>query len=260
MGQLYRKCAGWRALYANTTANFNAALGPNALAANTGNSNAAFGVNSLFHNTTGIGNIAMGFQAGLNLTTGNNNICIGNFGVAGEGYTTRLGTRQTRAFIAGIRGAVVTGGMPVYVNASGQLGTNPSSRRFKEDIAPMNQQSESILSLQPVTFHYKKDLDPDKVAQFGLVAEEVAKIDPDLVTRNEKGEIYSVRYDAINAMLLNEFLKEHRSAQEQEGKVAALETTVSKQQKQIEALTATVQKVSNQLELSKPVPQVATNR
>ena len=138
------------------------------------------------------------------------------------------------------------------MSASGQLGTSPSSRRFKEDIAPMNQQSESILSLQPVTFHYKKNLDPDKVAQFGLVAEEVAKIDPDLVMRDEKGEIYSVRYDAINAMLLNEFLKEHRRVEELEARTKKqqehFQSQFAQQEKEISELTKALKEQAAQLQ------------
>ena len=111
--------------------------------------------------------------------------------------------------MAGVHGATVSGGVPVYVASNGQLGVAPSSKRFKEDIKPMDKQSEALLSLKPVTFRYKKELDPAKTAQFGLVAEEVAKVDPDLVARDDKGQIYSVRYEAVNAMLLNEFLKEH---------------------------------------------------
>jgi hypothetical protein len=271
----YNTAHGWRALRANVSGNFNAALGPNALKSNTANSNAAFGVNSLYNNTTGIGNIAMGFQAGLNLTTGHNNIDIGNFGVAGEGYTTRIGSVQNRTFIAGITGAVVSGGTAVYVNASGQLGTNPSSKRFKQDIAAMDEKSEAILALHPVTFRYKNDLDPSKTAQFGLIAEEVAGVDPDLVTRDDKGEVYSVRYEAVNAMLLNEFLKEHskvselqtalRRQQEQVtqqqkeiGELRTLKEQAAQQQQQIGELAAQIQRVSAQLALQKSVENDAS--
>jgi hypothetical protein len=134
----------------------------------------------------------------------------------------------------------------------GKLGVMMSSARFKEAIKPMDKASEAILALKPVTFHYKKEVDPDGIPQFGLVAEQVAKVNPDLVARDEDGKAYTVRYDAVNAMLLNEFLKEHRKVQE-------LEANAAKQQKQIEALTAGLQKVSAQLELSKSAPQTVLN-
>jgi trimeric autotransporter adhesin len=127
-----------------------------------------------------------------------------------------------------------------------------SSRRFKKDIKPMDNASEAILALQPVTFRYKKDFDPTGAAQFGLVAEDVAKVNPDLVVRDKEGKPYGVGYDQVNAMLLNEFLKEHRQNEQQE-------TTIARQQKQIHALTVTVQKVSAQLALSKGVPQTVSN-
>jgi Chaperone of endosialidase len=160
------------------------------------------------------------------------------------------GTRQA-TFIAGISGTAVTG-TAVVVSSSGQLGVAPSSKRFKAEIKPMDKASEAILALEPVTFRYKHELDPDGIPQFGLVAEKVEKVNPALVTRDAQGEPYSVRYETVNAMLLNEFLKEHR-------KVEQLEATATKQQKQIEALTVGLQKVSAQLELSKPVPQIAGN-
>src|SRR4029453_7330091 len=126
-------------------------------------------------------------------------------------------------FIAGIRGAIVPGGIAVYVRTNGKLGTNTSSRRFKDEIKPMDNASEAILALQPVTFRYKQELDPDGIRQFGLVAEDVEKVNPDLVARDDEGKPYTVRYEAVNAMLLNEFLKEHR-------KVEALEASVAHQQ------------------------------
>jgi trimeric autotransporter adhesin len=195
----------------------------------------------------------LGFNAGKNLTTGSDNIDIGNVGIAGESNHIRIGTvgTQTNTFIAGIQGAAVTGSA-VVVNASGQLGVAPSSARFKEAIKPMEKTSEAILSLKPVTFRYKEDLDPNRVPQFGLVAEEVEKVNADLVLRDEEGKAMTVRYEAVNAMLLNEFLKEHRQVQR-------LEATVAQQQKQIEALATTVQKVSDQIALSKRAPQLVAN-
>jgi hypothetical protein len=138
----------------------------------------------------------------------------------------------------------------VGIDANGKLGTVASSRRFKRDIKPIDTASEAILALRPVTFHYKSDA--KNTPCFGLIAEEVATVSPDLVVRDQKGEIYTVRYDQVNAMLLNEFLKEHRKNEEQE-------VTITRMQKQIEALTAGLQKVSAQLEASKPAPQVVVN-
>jgi hypothetical protein len=151
---------------------------------------------------------------------------------------------QTKTFIAGIRGSSIAG-TSVVVNNFGRLGTVASSQRFKDDIKPMDKASQAILALKPVTFHYKHDIDPDGIPQFGLVAEEVEKVNPALVARDEQGKPYTVRYDAVNAMLLNEFLKARRQ--------------IDVQQKQIEALTAGLQKVSAQLELSKPAPQTVKN-
>src|SRR5262249_35634126 len=180
---IWNTATGSFALFSNTTANDNTAIGYFALFGNTtGNNNTANGTNALLNNTTGNENIALGNLAGSNLTIGDNNIDIGNQGVAAEANTVRIGTQgtQTKTFIAGITGAAVIG-VPVKVNAAGQLGTAPSSERFKTEIKPMDKASEAILALKPVTFHYKKELDPDGIRQFGLVAEDVAKVNPDLV-------------------------------------------------------------------------------
>ena len=263
----FNTASGASALYANTTGAYNTANGFAALGYNTtGSFNTADGLFALENNTTGSNNVAIGTSAGTNLTTGSGNIDIGNAGVAAESNTIRIGASQSRAFVAGVRNAVVPGGAAVYAAANGQLGTNPSSERFKHEISDMGQRSEGILALRPVSFRYQKELDANQVAQFGLLAEEVAKVDPDLVVRDEKGELYSVRYEAVNAMLLNEFLKEHRTVQEQEAIIAHLKSAVSKQeataaqqQKQIEALTAGLQKVSAQLEVSKAAPETVLN-
>ena len=170
----------------------------------------------------------------------------------------KVGT-QTATFVAGIRGVTVASGIGVIIGSNGQLGTVTSSARFKEAIKPMDKASEAILALKPVTFRYKHDLDPDGVPQFGLVAEQVEKVNPDLVVRDEDGKVSTVRYEAVNAMLLNEFLKEHRKVEEQQGTIAQLKTAAARQQKQIEALAATVQKVSNQLELNKAALQVVAD-
>jgi trimeric autotransporter adhesin len=253
---------GVNALFSNTTGGSNTASGVGALNFNTtGFFNTAMGDGALFNNTTGNNNIALGLSAGVNLTTGNNNIDIGNNGVVGESKTIRIGKQGTQrtTFIAGISGATVPTGVAVIVDSSGHLGTTTSSARFKDTIKPMDKASEAILALKPVTFRYKKELDPAGIPQFGLVAEQVAKVNPDLVARDEQGKPYTVRYDAVNAMLLNEFLKAHRKVEEQDHKIQKQEATIAKQQKQIEALTAGLQKVSDQLELSKPLPQVVDN-
>jgi len=263
---------GFAALNANTTGFNNTATGRTALFQNTtGNFNTATGVVALQGNTTGNLNTALGEAAGQNLTAGDNNIDIGNLGVAAEANTIRIGTQtagtdvfgaahpvHTATFIAGISGAGVMG-MAVKVNAAGQLGVGPSSQRFKEEIKPMDKASEAILALKPVTFRYKKEIDPDRTPEFGLVAEDVEKVNPDLVLRDKEGKPYTVRYEAVNAMLLNEFLKEHRKNDEQGRDIQEQKATIALQQKQIEALTAGLQKVSAELEASKPAPQVVNN-
>jgi len=203
----------------------------------------------------------LGTFAGTNLTTGDNNIDVGNVGVSAEANTIRIGTAgtQTNAYMSGIYQTTVARGLAVVIDSTGHLGTKGSSERFKDAIKPMDEASEVIHALKPVTFHYKKDLDPEGIPQFGLLAEEVAKVNPDLVARDDQGKIYTVRYDAVNAMLLNEFLKEHRTVQELKSNAAKQEATIAKQQTQIEALISGLQKVSDQLELSKPAPRTVKN-
>jgi hypothetical protein len=244
---------GYFALFGNKTGRENVADGVFALGANrNGRGNTASGYNALSTSTIGNLNIALGYKAGVNLT-GDKNIAIGNGGVEGESSTIRIGSAdQTTTFIAGISGATVPTGVAVIVDAEGHLGTTTSSVRFKEDIKPMDKASEAILALKPVTFRYKHELDPNGIPQFGLVAEDVDKVNPDLVACDEQGKPYTVRYEAVNAMLLNEFLKEHRKVQE-------LEANAAEQQKQIETLTAGLQRVSAQLELSKAAPETVLN-
>jgi trimeric autotransporter adhesin len=253
---------GYQALQNNASGFGNTATGINALLSNTtGNNNAASGRHALYNNTTGSNNIALGTNGGSNLTTGSKNIDIGNQGIAGESSAIRIGTAgaQTGTFIAGIRGTTTANGnaVPVVIDSAGQLGTVSSSQRFKDNIQPMHSESEAIMALKPVTFHYKSD--KQSTPQFGLIAEEVAKVNPDLVVRDDNGQIYTVRYEAVNAMLLNEFLKEHRNVAEQQTTIAELKTTVAQQQKQIAALTATVQKVSEKIELNKTTPQLVAD-
>ena len=262
---------GVQALYRNTTGNSNTATGRGALLINTtGSGNTAVGAFALFDNTTGNNNIALGLTAGFTHTTGSNNIYIGNeaSGPATESDTVRIGDPliHTATYIAGISGVLIASGSPVSVAANGQLGTTPSSARFKDGIKAMDKASEAILGLKPVTFRYKKELDPKGIPQFGLVAEEVEKVNPDLVARDAKGEVYSVRYEAVNAMLLNEFLKEHRKVEQQETTISQLKSVVAQQQKGMELLAAQLkeqdsklQRVSDQLELSKPAPQTVLN-
>jgi trimeric autotransporter adhesin len=257
--------------------NYNTAVGFQALrSSRLNNYNTAIGAAALYR-STGSANIAVGFNAGVNLTTGDLNINIGNTGLAGESRTIRIGTQevQTATYIGGIFNAVIADGAPVLVGADGHLGTLISSARFKKDIRAMDKASEEVLALQPVTFHYKTD--SKCRPQFGLIAEDVAEVNPDLVVRDEKGEIYTVRYEAVNAMLLNEFLKEHRKVEEQQVTIAELRSTVAQERKdfeaiaaeqgqQIQALTATlkeqasqIQKVSAQIELGRPAPRTVLN-
>jgi hypothetical protein len=243
---------GTNALFSNTTANFNTALGSAALGGSTGDSNTAMGFGALQSDTTGSNNVALGAGAGSALTSGDNNICIGHnvTGVAGDADTIRIGNvNTTTTFVRGISGTAVTG-TPVVVNGNGQLGVAPSSKRFKDEIKPMEKASEVLLALKPVTFRYKKGIDPQGIPQFGLVAEEVEAVNPDLVVRDKDGKPYSVRYEQVNAMLLNEFLKEHRTVQELRNEIAGLTSTVKEQAGQI-------QKVSAQVELNKPTQPVA---
>jgi Chaperone of endosialidase len=253
---------GFQALFNNTIGGENTATGYQALFRNTtGSDNTANGFGALSANTTGTGNTALGTAAGNSVTTANGVICIGA-GVLGADV-------DNTTWIGNVYGVATQSGTtaPVVVSDTGQLGTAASSERFKKDIATMEKASEAILSLRPVTFHYKTD--SKGISQFGLIAEEVAKVNPALVLPDKEGKPYSVRYDQVNAMLLNEFLKEHRRVQELEATIAQLKAGAAKQEainaeqrKGMEVLTAMVkqqaaqiQKVSAQLELNKPAPQ-----
>jgi len=252
----FNTATGRDALNGNTTGSSNTAVGVEALISNTtGNSNTAIGVVALLNNN-GDNNIAVGANAGINLTTGSNNIHIGNTGATAESRTIRIGTRGTQrnTFIAGISGVTVANGVGVIIDANGHVGTMVSSARFKDDIKPMDKASEALLALKPVIFRYKHELDPAGMPQFGLVAEEVANVNPDLVARDDDGKPYSVRYEAVNAMLLNEFLKQHRKVEEQQRKIESLEEAVAQQQRDNETMrvllkeqTAEVAKVSAKL-------------
>ena len=226
---------GWQALFSNTASVANTAVGLQALASMTaGTANTAIGADALDNLTSGSFNIVVG-QGGASIHTASNVICIGSDG-ANTSNTTWIGNISGVTTISGTTA-------PVIVSDGGQLGTVASSERFKKDISTMEKASEGILSLRPVTFHYKTDT--KGTPQFGLIAEEVAKVNPALVLPDKEGKPYTVRYDAVNAMLLNEFLKEHQTVQELK--------------KQVAELTAGLQKVSAQLELNKPAPQTVSN-
>jgi len=242
---------GHGALTTNTEGSFNTALGKSTLAVNTGDGNTACGNVALFNNV-GNNNTALGNIAGSNLTTGDNNIDIGYNvgGVAGESNTIRIGNSDiTATFIAGISGATASGGAQVFVNSNGKLGTSTSSARFKEDIKPMGKTSEAILGLKPVTFRYKKEIDAQSIPQFGLVAEEVEKVNPNLIIRDREGKPQTVRYEQVNAMLLNEFLKEHQKVQEQQKEIDSLKAELNEQRDLI-------QKVSDRVGTSKPAARI----
>jgi len=261
---------GQAALRTNTTGTDNTATGSSALRVNTtGFNNTAIGHRALDNNPAGSSNIALGYFAGTNLTTGDNNIDIGNRGVAAESNTIRIGTQgtQTDTYMAGVYGTTVARGLVVKVDSTGHLGTVGSSARFKTDMKPMDKASETVLALKPVTFRYKKELDPEGTPQFGLVAEEVEKVNPDLVARDADGKVYTVRYEAVNAMLLNEFLKEHRRVQEQAREIQQQKTTISELKNGMQTVVARlkeqdskIQKVSAQIEMGRPTPKVVLNR
>jgi len=258
------------ALFSNTTGSFNTATGGDALGNNGGSYNTADGFDALtgntgpnaggdfntgvgvqaLYNTTGSHNTAIGGEAGSN-TYGSNNIYIGAH-VFGDfedntihiGDSSEPGFAMQACFIGGIANSSISG-TAVYVDSNGQLGTQTSSKRFKQDIAPMNAASKALFGLQPVTFHYKESIDPVCRRQLGLVAEQVEKVDPDLVVRDKDGKPYSVRYDQVNAMLVNEFLKEHSTVQELKKEVAVLTARLKEQDSKIE-------KVSTQLATASP--------
>jgi hypothetical protein len=251
---------GWTALYHNTSGLFNTATGMNALFANSeGLSNTALGWGALLNNETGGNNTAIGVRAGQNIT-GNFNISIGSqvSGVAGESNTIRIGDNlpvnpgESACYIGGIYNQAVPGGFAVLVGSNGHLGTTTSSRRLKRDINPMDKASEALYALKPVSFRYKKEIDPGGMRHFGLVAEDVEKVNPDLVGRDAEGKVTAVRYDQVNAMLLNEFLKAHRKVHKLEAALQAVNARLKEQD-------ATIQKVSAQIEIMKPAPRTALN-
>ena len=254
----FNDAVGAFALYFDTTGVSNNAFGDSALFSNdTGIENTGVGDSALFSNISGSNNTALGAGAGANLTTGDNNIDIGYSvgGVAGESNTIRIGNSDiATTIIRGIFDQTSSGGIPVLINSNGTLGTMTSSARFKQDIKPMDKASEALFALKPVAFRYKKEIDPTGTSQFGLVAEDVEKVNADLIVCDKEGKPFSVRYDQVNAMLLNEFLKEHRKVEQQR---KDFEVKLAKQEEQIEALAAGLRKVSAQLEGRKHSPQIA---
>src|SRR6266567_48942 len=246
------------ALYTNTTGLENTAIGYLSLFNTTGGDNTAIGFDALGNNTTGGGNTALGHQAGLSVTTANNVICIGSIGAANV---------DNSCFIGNIRGTTTSNfdALPVLIDSAGQLGTQGSSRRFKREIKTMGNASEAILSFKPVSFHYKSDA--KNIPQFGLIAEEVAKVNPALVVLDKDGKPYSVRYDAVNAMLLNEFLKAHKTVEGQNRELENQKRTITQLKEGMETVVARlkeqdakIQKVSAQVELNKPAPQIVANK
>ena len=252
---------GLAALGTNTIGAANTANGLNALGANiSGSGNTAIGSGALGFNNTGHGNTALGDGAGSNVVTASNVICIGSVGA----------NTDNTCFIGNIFGQTSADGVQVFINSANKLGTSTSSKRFKEEIKPMDRASEALLALKPVSFRYKKAIDPTGRSQFGLVAEEVEEVNPDLVVRDNEGKPYSVRYDAVNAMLLNEFLKEHRKVEELKSAMAQqrkdFEAAIAQQRKTTEAVVARldeqatqIQRVSAQVEVNKPALQTALN-
>jgi len=272
---------GVSALGLNVTASHNTATGFEALGYNTAASNTAFGSRALHVNTTGSENTAVGYEALSESSTGVRNIAVGKW--AGKGVSTAsdvicIGAQGENAdnscYIGQIFNRTVSGGTVVFINSAGKLGTVTSSRRFKEDIQPMSHASETLFGLKPVTFRYKKEIDPQGIPQFGLIAEEVEKVNPDLVVRDKEGKVNTVRYEQINAMLLNEFLKEHKTVEQQQATIGQLKSKTANQEQTITALrkemgvltaelkeqAAQIQKVSAQLATNRPVPRLATNR
>ena len=260
----FNTAVGTQALSSNTTGNGNTATGHHALLSNsggeantangfqallsntTGGNNTAIGTSALDANTTGNDNTALGVGAGFGITTANSVICIGTGGA----------NVSNSCFIGQIFGTTSSGGIGVFINSDGKLGTTTSSRRFKEEIQPMDKTSEVLFALTPVTFRYKKEVDPSGASQSGLLAEDVEKVNPNLVVRDKEGKPYTVRYDQVNAMLLNEFLKEHRKLEEL---TKNFQATVAQLTARLDEQAAQIQKVSAQLAGSKPAPQVVLN-
>jgi endosialidase-like protein len=258
---------GTTALVSNVSGSQNTAIGSSALFNNTtADNNTAIGLTAL-GNATGQGNIGIGAFGGNNITTGEFNIEIFSPGLSTDDRTIRIGdATHTATYIGGISGATVPGGVAVIVGNDGHLGTIVSSKRFKDEIKPMNTTSEAIFALKPVTFRYKQQIDPKGISNFGLVAEDVEKVNPDLVARDKEGKPYTVRYDQINAMLLNEFLKEHKAFVEEQRKVQEQAATIDQLKRALDVVLQRldehdlkIQGVSDQVKMSQ-ARQVVLNQ
>ena len=244
------------ALRLNTTGVNNTANGSNALESNTsGSRNTASGFNALKSNTTGDSNVALGMNAGSNATTGDGNVYIGTGmdGVAGEANHTYIRNINRSAVNGG-----GTGTVRIYL-ATGLLGHETSSRRYKTNISPIGKASEAIFALKPVTYQYKKEIDPSQSPAFGLIAEQVAEVNPNLVAHNSEGQPETVQYEMVNAMLLNEFLKEHRKNEKQEARIAELTAEVATLFTTVKEQAAQIRKVNTFLEIGKRGSQLAEN-
>ena len=243
---------GASALFANTEGRLNTATGIGALVSNaTGTANTATGASALGENTIGQNNTAIGNLAGFNQVTGSGNVYIGA-GIQGTDG------ENNSCYVSSIFGQTSVGGIPVLVNSSNKLGTTTSSKRFKKEIKPMDQSSEGLFLLKPVNFRYNEQIDPEGNPQFGLVAEEVEKVNPALVLRDASGQPYTVRYDAVNAMLLNEFLKEHRRVKKLESNLVRQTQRMNALMDQLKEQAAQIERVSAQVQLSQPSPQTVS--
>lgn len=277
---------GGSALFSNTIGNWNVANGGSALTSNvTGESNTAIGQQTMQSNISGSNNTAVGSQALVYNSNGSHNIGVGD----GAGVNVMTADRvicigavgedtSNTCYIGQIFNATCIGGSAVFIDANNKLGTITSSGRFKDEIKPMEQASETLFGLKPVTFHYKKEIDPTGRLQFGLVAEEVEKVNPDLVVRDKEGKAYSVRYDQVNAMLLNEFLKEHHRVESQQAEVDHQDMTIrqlksmlaqqqkgfelklAQQEQQISALVADLQRLAADVKLNKAQPRTIAEK
>jgi hypothetical protein len=235
---------GNSAMSRNTTSGDNVAVGLNALFFTTGGSNTALGSNALATNSTGTGNIGLGYFAGSNISSGGNNIDIGNSAPGNESDTIRIGNTQTSAYLAGVSGVTVASGVQVYIDANGQLGTLTSSVRYKEDVADMAGASRQLMRLRPVTFHYKAPYDDGShLLQYGLIAEEVAKVDPELVQFDGKGQAQTVRYHVIDMMLLNEVQRQEGELASQTAEIGTLHALADRQRAELDQQGARLQKL-----------------
>jgi hypothetical protein len=257
-------CCG-AALFSNVSGRFNTAVGGGALSSNTdGNDNTAVGAGALNSDVHGSENAAVGLNALVN-ATGSNNVALGsnagNQAVANDnvyiGYNMQGSPGESNAcYIKSIFGQTAAGGSAVFIDANSKLGTVTSSKRYKEAIKPIGTASEALFELNPITFHYKKEIDPAGKSQFGLVAEDVEKVNPDLVVRDKEGKPYSVRYDQVNTLLLNEFLKEHRAFVEEQHKVAQQQKEIDLLKAELRTQRSLIQKVSDRIELKSSTSQV----